>query len=93
MHSDASRRENPSTGDRRRVKPPDRKGNRIEKAPPKEAGGRPGPSPGGPANRNGVKKVTDLRSAVENGSYRVEAKKVADKIVKDAVREIRNRLR
>jgi anti-sigma28 factor (negative regulator of flagellin synthesis) len=37
--------------------------------------------------------MTDLRNAVENGSYRVEPEKVADKIVKDAVREIRNRLR
>jgi hypothetical protein len=75
------------------VKPPDRKGNRIEKAPLKEAAGRPGPSPGRVAKGNGVKKVTDLRNAVKNGSYRVEASRVADKIVKDAVREIRNRLR
>jgi hypothetical protein len=75
------------------VKPPDRKGNRIEKPSPKGAGGRPGTSPGRAAKGNGVKKVTDLRCAVENGSYRVEPEKVADKIVKDAVREIRNRLR
>jgi len=40
-----------------------------------------------------VKKVADLRTAVDNGTYRVEAKKVAEKIVRDAVREIRNRLR
>ncbi len=72
---------------------PDRKGNRIRKTPLKEAEGRPGPSPGRVANGNGVKKVTNLRDAVENGSYHVEAEKVADKIVKDAVREIRNRLR
>jgi len=75
------------------VKPPDCKGNRIGKAPLKESERRPGPSPGRVASGNGVKKVTDLRNAVENGSYRVEAKKVADKIVKDAVREIRTRLR
>jgi anti-sigma28 factor (negative regulator of flagellin synthesis) len=93
MPSDASRRKNPSIGDRRRVKPPERKGNRTGKAPLKEAEGTPGSSPGRGANGNGVKKVTDLRNAVENGSYRVEAEKVADKIVKDAVREIRTRLR
>jgi hypothetical protein len=75
------------------VNPPDRKGNRIGKTLLKEAEGKPVPSPGRVANMNGVKKVTDLRNAVENGSYRVEAEKVADKIVKDAVREIRNRLR
>ncbi len=93
MPSDASRRKNPPTGDRRRVKAPDCKGNRIGKAPLKEAEGRPRPSPGRGANGKGVKKMTDLRIAVENGSYRVESKKVADKIVKDAVREIRSRLR
>jgi anti-sigma28 factor (negative regulator of flagellin synthesis) len=93
MPSDASRRKNPPTGDRRRVKPPDRKGNRIGKIPLKEAKGTLGPSHGNGANGNGVKKMTDLRDAVENGSYRVEPEKVADKIVKDAVREIRNRLR
>lgn len=93
MPSDASRRKNPSTGDRSRVNPPERKGNRIGKAPLKEAEGRSGPSPGCVANGNCVKKVTVLRNAVENGSYRVEAEKVADKIVKDAVREIRSRLR
>ena len=93
MPSDASRRKIPPTGDQRRVKPPDRKGNRIEKAPLKEAEGALRPSPGSGGNGNGVKKMTDLRNAVENGSYRVEPEKVADKIVKDAVREIRNRIR
>ena len=93
MHTDASRRKNPPTGDRRRVKPSNRKGNRIGKASLKEAKGALGRPPGDGANGNGVKKVTVLRNAVENGSYRVEPEKVADKMVKDAVREIRNRLR
>lgn len=93
MPSDASSRKNPPTGDRRRVKPPDRKGNRIGKVPLEGAEGALRPSPGGGANGNGVKKMTVLRNAVENGSYRVEPAKVADKIVKDTVREIRNRLR
>lgn len=75
------------------MKPPDRKGNRIGNPPLKGAEGRPAHAPGNGANGNGVKKVTDLRNAVENGSYRVEPEKVADKIVRDAVREIRNRLR
>jgi anti-sigma28 factor (negative regulator of flagellin synthesis) len=37
--------------------------------------------------------VAALRAAMNNGTYRVEPKKVADKIVKDAVRDIRSRLR
>lgn len=75
------------------MKPLERKGKGNGKPPLKGAERASGPSPGRFGNRNGVKKVADLRSAVESGRYRVEPKKVADKIVKDAVREIRNRLR
>jgi anti-sigma28 factor (negative regulator of flagellin synthesis) len=39
------------------------------------------------------KKMKSLRTAVAGGTYRVESKKVAGKIVDDAVREIRSRLR
>lgn len=38
-------------------------------------------------------KVKTLRIAVIGGKYRVESKKVAEKIVGNAVREIRGRLR
>ena len=39
------------------------------------------------------RKVQALRTSVEGGKYRVESRKVADRIVRDAVREIRSRLR
>jgi anti-sigma28 factor (negative regulator of flagellin synthesis) len=75
------------------VKPSDRKGNGIEKTPLKEAESMPVSSSEEPSKGSAVKKVADLRTAVEGGTYRVEARKVADKIVKDALREIRNRHR
>ncbi len=53
----------------------------------------PDSSPDGMKKACPVNKVADLRTAVDNGTYRVDAKKVAEKIVRDAVREIRNRLR
>jgi anti-sigma28 factor (negative regulator of flagellin synthesis) len=37
--------------------------------------------------------VQELRTALEGGKYRVEPRKVADKIIRDAVRVIRGRLR
>jgi hypothetical protein len=37
--------------------------------------------------------MADLRMEVDAGTYRVESRKVAGKIVRDAVREIRKRLR
>lgn len=40
-----------------------------------------------------VEKVEEIRSAVDGGTYRVEGEKVAEKMVADAVREIRNRHR
>ncbi len=40
-----------------------------------------------------VEKVEALHAAVDNGTYHVPGEKVADKMVKDAVREIRNRNR
>jgi len=75
------------------VKPSNRKGKGNGKTPRKKAQNEPVSFPGGKAKACAVKKVADLRTAVDNGTYRVEAKKVAEKIVKDAVREIRNRLR
>lgn len=35
--------------------------------------------------------VAGIRKAVESGKYRVEPKKVADKMVEDAIRDIRSR--
>lgn len=57
-----------------------------------EPGGDRASAGGRRPETGGVKNVARLRNAVENGTYRVEARKVADKIVKDAVREIRSRL-
>jgi hypothetical protein len=37
--------------------------------------------------------VAILRTALDSGQFRVESKKIADKMAKDAVREIRSRLR
>lgn len=75
------------------MKPSDRKGNGVAKTTLKESGNTSVSPPNGAAKARTVKKVADIRTAVDNGTYRVEAKKVADKIVKDAVRDIRNRLR
>ncbi|MGE5699416.1 MAG: flagellar biosynthesis anti-sigma factor FlgM [Deltaproteobacteria bacterium] len=75
------------------MKPSDRKGNGVGKTPMKEAGNKHVSSPDGAERGGGVKKVAALRAAMNNGTYRVESKKVADKIVKDAVRDIRSRLR
>lgn len=38
-----------------------------------------------------TKCVAGIKKKVENGKYRVEPKKVADKMVEDAVREVRSR--
>ncbi len=75
------------------MKPSDRKGNGVGKTPIKEAENKSAPSPEGTAKGSSVKKVADLRSAVDSGTYRVESRKVADKIVKDALRDIRSRIR
>ncbi len=40
-----------------------------------------------------VEKVERIQAAIEGGDYRVEGRKVADKMVTDAVRELRNRTR
>ena len=73
------------------MNPSNRKGKGIGKTPPKEAQSAPASFPGGKAKAGTVKKVAHLRTAVDNGTYRVDAKKIADKIVRDAVREIRSR--
>lgn len=46
----------------------------------------------GSAKKNNSRKMQALQSAVKKGKYRVESRKIAEKIVKDAVREIRDRL-
>jgi len=38
-----------------------------------------------------TKSVAGIRKKVESGKYRVEPKKVADKMVEDAIRETRSR--
>lgn len=40
-----------------------------------------------------VEKVGRIQSALDAGTYQVEGEKVADKVVSEAVREIRNRTR
>lgn len=75
------------------MKPSNRKGNGVGKTPMKEAENKPVSSPDRAEGGGAVKKVAALRAAMNNGTYRVEPKKVADKIVKDAVRDIRSRLR
>lgn len=75
------------------MKPLNHKGNGNGKPSQKGGKGVPGPSADRAGIGAGVRKVAHLRDAVESGRYRVEARKVADKIVKDAVREIRSRLR
>ncbi|NJD63165.1 MAG: flagellar biosynthesis anti-sigma factor FlgM [Deltaproteobacteria bacterium] len=76
-----------------RVNPSNRKGNGNGKAPPKDAGGAPGSPPVQAGKGGGVKKVAILRTALDSGQYQVESKKIADKMARDAVREIRSRLR
>jgi anti-sigma28 factor (negative regulator of flagellin synthesis) len=83
----------PLSGGIYRVNPLNRKGKGVGKTPLKREKSMPDSSPGDITKACSVKKVADLRTAVDNGTYRVEAKKVAEKIVRDAVREIRNRLR
>ena len=75
------------------MKPSDRKGKGVGNTPLKRAKRMPDSSPDGMTKACPVKKVADLRTAVDNGPHRVESNKVAEKIVRDAVREIRNRLR
>lgn len=38
-----------------------------------------------------TKSVAGIRKKVKSGKYRVEPKKVADKMVEDAIREVRSR--
>ncbi len=38
-----------------------------------------------------TRRVSGIRTKVETGKYRVEPKKVADKMVEDAIREARSR--
>ncbi|MBI5576218.1 MAG: flagellar biosynthesis anti-sigma factor FlgM [Deltaproteobacteria bacterium] len=52
--------------------------------------GRKGNEPG---KGSDSRKIQEIRTAVSNGKYRVESDKVAEKIVRDAVREIRGRLK
>jgi negative regulator of flagellin synthesis FlgM len=40
-----------------------------------------------------VEKVERIQSALESGTYQVEGREVADRIVSEAVKEIRNRTR
>lgn len=77
-------------------KPSGRKGNGTgdslkEKPNGSEGAGFPGHADAG--KERAAKKIKSLRTAVASGNYRVEAKKVAGKIVDDAVREIRRRFR
>jgi anti-sigma28 factor (negative regulator of flagellin synthesis) len=75
------------------VNPPNRKGNGNGKIPPREAE-RAGIAPEEVrAKRTPVKKMAELRTAVDDGTYHVESRKVAGRIVDDAVKEIRKRLR
>lgn len=46
----------------------------------------------GSAKNSDSRKMQELHSAVKKGKYRVESRKIAEKIVKDAVQEIRDRL-
>lgn len=47
----------------------------------------------GPEKKDNSRKIEALQSAVRNGKYSIESRKVAEKIIKDALREIRGRLR
>lgn len=38
-----------------------------------------------------ARSVAGIKKKVESGKYRVESKKVADKMVEDAIREVRSR--
>lgn len=40
-----------------------------------------------------AEKVAKIQSSIDSGTYRVEGRKVANKMVADAVQEIRNRSR
>jgi len=76
------------------LKPSDKKGN--GNASHRERGdlrGVPPLSGNGGKKGSDPRKIQALRNAVDSGNYRVESRKVAEKIVKDAVREIRSRLR
>ncbi len=50
---------------------------------------------GGPAPKDKgsarMKRVNGIKGKLEKGRYRIEPKKVADKMVDDAIREIRSR--
>ncbi len=48
----------------------------------------PAPKDKGPAR---MKRVNGIKGRLESGRYRIEPKKVADKMVEDAIREIRAR--
>lgn len=77
-------------------KPSGRKGNGTGDSPrekPKSPEGAIIPVPEDAGKGCAAKKIKSLRTAVARGNYRVEAKKVAGKIVDDAVREIRRRIR
>jgi len=73
-----------------------RKGNGSGDSPGKRMkspGIRDLPAPGAAGKGCAAKKLKSLRTAVAEGNYRVESKKIADKIVDAAVREIRDRTR
>jgi len=57
------------------------------------AGGRKGNGPDPKKKSARQKQVERLKGKVRKGIYRVKAKKVADKMVDDAVRAIRSRER
>jgi anti-sigma28 factor (negative regulator of flagellin synthesis) len=75
------------------VNPPNRKGNGNGKTPPREAGSARVTSDEERSGGNPVKKMAELRTAVNGGTYHVESRKVAGRIVNDAVKEVRKRLR
>jgi anti-sigma28 factor (negative regulator of flagellin synthesis) len=57
-----------------------------------ESGGKRGDGRGSAAKKSTRQKRVDLlKGKVENGTYRVKPKKVANKMVEDAVRTIRSR--
>lgn len=49
-----------------------------------------GPVPKGKGSAR-LKRINGIKGRLENGKYRIEPKKVADKMVEDAIREIRSR--
>ncbi len=59
-------------------------GSRLKPSDRKGNGGGKGSNP---------RKIQALRNAVDSGKYRVDSRKVAERIIKEALREIRGRAR